>query len=250
MPLHLDFWTGAFLVVGGFFAGFFNAVAGGGSAITLPILVEFLGDAVLANGTNRIAILIQNISGVTRFHRSGKVPWRELRPLVLPTVIGAVIGARFATLTDPAVMKRVIGVAVLMVALSVLVKPSKWEGDGRNRLHEPWRTIVYFGLGLYGGFIQTGIGFLFIAALIMYGGMSLVTGNAAKLALIASYTVIALATFILAGEVHVVAGLVLATGMATGAWVAAHVAVKYDTGWIRWVLVVAAVVAAARMLLT
>lgn len=250
MQYDLDLWTAVFLVLGGFVAGFINAVAGGGSAITLPVLVEFLGDAVLANGTNRIAILLQNFSGIARFQKSKKVPWAELRPLVLPTMIGAIAGARLATTIDPDLMKRLFGIVILLVALSVVVKPAKWEGDGRNRLHEPWRSIVYLGLGFYGGFIQVGIGFLFIAALVMFGGMNLVTGNAAKLVLIAAYTVIALGTFIWAGQVHYVAGLVLAVGNMSGAWVAAHVAVEKGTGWIRWALVVAAVVAAGRMLLT
>lgn len=250
MDIDLDLWTGVFLVVGGFAAGFINAVAGGGSAITLPVLVEFLGDAVVANGTNRVAILFQNLSGVTRFHQSGKVPWAQLRPLIIPTVIGAVTGAQVATRIDPILMKRVIGIAVLFVAASVLVKPSTWEGDGNNRLHEPWRTVVFLGLGFYGGFIQTGVGFLFIGALIVFGGMNLLTGNAAKLTLIASYTFLALATFIWAGKVHWVAGFVLAGGNMAGAWVAAHVAISKGTGWVRWVLMIAAIVAAARMLLT
>ncbi len=248
MDLDLDLWTAVFLVVGGFAAGFINAVAGGGSAITLPVLVEFLGDAVLANGTNRIAILLQNLSGITRFQKSKMVPWAELRPLVIPTMVGAVVGARVATTIDPAVMKRLFGIVILFVVVSVLVKPSKWEGGGENRLREPWRSVVYVGLGFYGGFIQVGIGFLFIAALVMFGGMNLVTGNAAKLTLIAAYTVVALGTFIWAGQVHYLAGLVLAAGNMSGAWVAAHVAVEKGAGWIRWVLVVAAGVAALRML--
>ena len=115
-------------------------------------------------------------------------------------------------------------------------------------MREPWRFIVFLGIGLYGGFVQAGVGFLLIAALVVFGGMDLVNGNAAKLALIASYTVLALGTFIWAGQVNYLAGLVLAIGNMSGAWVAAHVAVEKGAGWIRWVLVVAAVVAAVRML--
>jgi uncharacterized membrane protein YfcA len=248
MDIDLDLLTAILLVVGGFAAGFINAVAGGGSAITLPVLVELLGDAVLANGTNRIAILLQNVSGVTRFQRSGKVPWKDLRPLILPTLIGALVGAWLATLVEPEVMERVFGIVVLLVALSVVFKPSRWEGDGVNRLRGPLRFVVFLALGLYGGFVQAGVGFLFIAALVVYGGMDLVTGNAAKLTLIAVYTAFALGTFIWAGQVNFLAGFVLAAGNMTGAWVAAHVAVEKGAGWIRWVLFAAASIAAVRML--
>jgi uncharacterized membrane protein YfcA len=247
MDVDLDLLTAVLLVAGGFLAGFINAVAGGGSAITLPILNELLG-ASIANGTNRIAILLQNISGVTRFQRSGKVPWAALRPLFPPIMIGAVSGAWLATRLDDAAMERVFGVVVLLVALSVIVKPARWAGDGVERLKEPWRFIVFLGIGLYGGLVQAGVGFLLIAALVVFGGMDLVRGNAAKLALIASYTVLALGTFIWAGQVNYLAGLVLALGNMSGAWVAAHVAVEKGAGWIRWVLVVAAVGAAIRML--
>ena len=122
--LDLDLLTAVLLVAGGFIAGFINAVAGGGSAITLPILNELLGASV-ANGTNRIAILLQNVSGVTRFQRSGKVPWAAMRPLFLPIMIGAVTGAWLATGLDDAAMERVFGVVVLLVALSVIVKLSE-----------------------------------------------------------------------------------------------------------------------------
>lgn len=248
--MDLDLLTAVYLIVGGFVAGFINAVAGGGSAITLPLLVEFLGDAGVANGTNRIAILLQNLSGVTRFQRSKKVPWAEIRPLFIPTIIGAVAGAAVAVRIDPLILKRVFGVVILLVALSVLLNPSKWADDERNRLQEPWRSLVYLGIGFYGGFVQAGVGFLFITSLIMFGGMNLVTGNAAKLTLIASYTVLALATFVWAGQVHLLAGLVLSIGTMAGAWVSAHVAVAKGSAWVRWMLVVAAVVAAGRMLLT
>lgn len=247
MDVDLDLVTAALLVGGGFLAGFINAVAGGGSAITLPILNELLG-ASMANGTNRIAILLQNVSGVTRFQRSGKVPWAQLRPLFLPIMAGALAGARVATLLDDAAMERVFGVVVLLVALSVVVKPARWAGDGVDRLGGPWRFVVYLGIGFYGGFVQAGVGFLLIAALVVFGGLDLVRGNAAKLTLIASYTVLALGTFVWAGQVNYLAGLVLAIGNMSGAWVAAHVAVEKGAGWIRWVLVVAAVGAATRML--
>lgn len=75
--------AGLLLVVGGVAAGFINTVAGGGSAITIPVLVEILGDPLMANGTNRVAILLQNAVGVAAFQLGNRFLCRTNRDLAL-----------------------------------------------------------------------------------------------------------------------------------------------------------------------
>ncbi|MDR9450500.1 MAG: sulfite exporter TauE/SafE family protein, partial [Acidimicrobiia bacterium] len=113
------------LLGGGVVAGFVNTVAGGGSVVTIPILVEIVGASV-ANGTNRIAILMQNLVGVARFQRGGAIQWSEVWPLAPPVVLGALGGAYVATTIPSETMRRVFAFVVVMVALSVLIKPSRW----------------------------------------------------------------------------------------------------------------------------
>lgn len=240
------------LVAGGLLAGFVNTVAGGGSVVTIPILIEILGgNAVLANGTNRVAILLQNIVGVLRFQRGGKISWRLVLPMLPAVLLGAAAGTWVATVIDPRAMRKVFAVVVVLVALSVLVKPSRWLGGHASRLPEPWRTLLFFAGGFYGGFVQAGVGFILLAGLVLGGGLDLVRGNAAKLLLVLVYTPLSLALFALSGNVEWVAGLVLGAGNATGAFVAASLALKKGAaGWIRWVVVLAALGAAARMLLS
>ena len=238
------------LLLGGVAAGFINTLAGGGSVLTIPLLIEILGgNAVLANGTNRIAILLQNVVGVGGFKRAGMLPWKQVKPLIPATLLGAVAGAWLGTVIDPAAMKRVFGVVVLLVALTVIIKPSKWLGGQEKSIPEPWRFLAFFGIGFYGGFIQAGVGFLLLAGLVLGGGMDLVRGNAAKLTLVLLYTPLTLLLFWQAKQVDLVAGLVRACGNMTGAVIATRLAVKKGAAWIRWVLVGAAVLAAGRMLL-
>jgi uncharacterized membrane protein YfcA len=109
--------------------------------------------------------------------------------------------------------------------------------------------VVFTAIGFYGGFVQAGVGFLLLAGLVLGGGLDLVSGNAAKVVLILGFTIVALPVFLVAGQVALVAGGVLAIGNMTGAWIASNLAVAKGAGWIRWVVVVAALVAAARMLL-
>jgi uncharacterized membrane protein YfcA len=107
---------------------------------------------------------------------------------------------------------------------------------------------VFGAIGFYGGFVQAGVGFLLLGGLVIGGGLTLVTGNAAKVLLILAFTAVALPVFLLAGQVSLLAGVVLAAGNMSGAWIASRLAVKKGAGWIRLVVVVAALTAAARML--
>jgi len=229
-------------------AGFVNTVAGGGSAITLPILTDLIGPNA-ANGTNRIAILMAQITAATRFTRGGVMPWRAIAPLVLPTILGALAGAGVATTLSAAAMKKVFAVVLILIAVSVLARPSAWLRGHESRLAEPWRSLAFFGIGFYGGFVQAGVGFLLLAGLVLGGGLDLVRGNAAKVFLVLCYTPLALVLFARAAQVDFAIGLVLGVGNASGALLASHLAITRGADWIRWVLVVVAIGAAIRMLI-
>lgn len=114
----------------------------------------------------------------------------------------------------------------------------------------PVRHLIFFAIGFYGGFVQAGVGFLLLAALVLGVGLDLVNANGAKVLLIACYTPVAIVFFASASQIDVGVGIVLSIGQVSGAWIAAHLALTKGAGWVRWVLVIAAVVAAGRMLLT
>ncbi len=237
------------LLFGGLAAGFINALAGGGSAITIPIMTEIVGISV-ANGTNRIAILLANASALTRFQRGGAVPWARLLVLVPPTVIGAAFGAWTATRIPDDILKKLFAFVLVLVAASVLAKPSRWVEGHERVMREPWRSLLFFAIGFYGGSVQAGVGFMLLGGLVLGSGMNLVEGNAAKVVLILCYTPVALIFFASASQIDLQVGLVLSIGQMTGAWLGARLAVLKGAAWIRWVLVAAAIIAAGRMLLT
>ncbi len=236
------------LFLAGLGAGFVNTVAGGGSAISVPILVELVGSTV-ANGTNRVAILLANITATASFSRGGAIEWRAVWKLIPPAVMGAALGAWVATGVSAEGMRSVFGLVLLVVAASVLIRPSRWVAERESHLSEPWRSVVFFLIGFYGGFVQVGVGFFLLAGLVLGGGMNLVTGNAAKVVIIACYTAVALIIFAGAAQVDYLLGLVLAAGNSTGALISSRLALKKGAEWVRWFLIVAAVAAAIRMLL-
>ncbi|HKZ26014.1 MAG TPA: sulfite exporter TauE/SafE family protein, partial [Acidimicrobiia bacterium] len=238
------------LLLAGIAAGFVNTVAGGGSVITLPVLVEIVGASV-ANGTNRVAILMENAVAAVSFHGGKKVPWRFVAPLLLPIIVGAGAGAWVATLLSAETMRRVFGVVIVLVALSMLIRPSRWMQEGEPRIREPWRSLAFLGIGFYGGFVQAGVGFLLLVGLVLVEGLGLIRGNAAKVVLILAYTPLSLFLFARAGQVDWAAGATLGVGSMTGALIASRLAIrKGAAGWIRWVVIAAALMAALRMLLT
>ena len=135
----------------------------------------------------------------------------------------------------------------MLVAASVLLRPSRWLDERDVALHEPWRSIVFLGIGFYGGFVQAGVGFILLAGLVLGAGMNLVNGNAAKVVLVAAYSPIAILLFAQASQIDLAVGGVLAVGQMSGAWAGSRLAVLKGAAWIRWVLVAAALVAAARL---
>jgi len=246
--VELTWGTVAVLVGAGLATGFINAVAGGGSAISLPVLEALLG-ATAANGTNRIAILFANASAVAGYTRGGAMPWRRVAGAIPAAVVGAAVGAWTATRLDNDAMKKVFAFVLVFIAVSVLTKPTVWLKERTERtVRQPWRSIVFFGIGFYGGFVQAGVGFLLLAGLVLAEGLDLVRGNGAKVLLILLYTPVALVFFAQAAAVDWKVGLTMAVGNTAGSYLAARLAVARGARWIRWLLVVVAVGAAVRML--
>lgn len=246
----------------GMFAGFVNTVAFGGSLLTLPALVFVLGALNLnlptgtnvtnvANGTNRVAIIFQNFSAILGFRRKGVGNFRHAISLTIPAVVGASIGAFVATLTTDQVFKPVLAIVMLTMLLLTLFNPTEWLHQRINPSGTQYKiitTVALFFVGIYGGFIQAGVGLLVIATLRILDGGDLVITNAHKVFIIFFYTIIALGIFISKGHVNWVLGLTLAMGNATGAWIGSHFAVKMGDKWIKVVLVIAVVASVTKLL--
>ena len=245
-------WQIPLILITGIAAGFLNVMAGGGSLLTLPMLI-FLGlPAAKANGTNRIAIVIQCASGVAGFHRKGFSDFRFSALLVLPAIAGALIGANIAIDMPEVMFKRMLAaIMVGVLGLTLFSSARKSQGESVTPCVSWKRKIaamfVYFFIGIYGGFIQAGVGFIIIAALTSINSYDLVRANAIKLFVSFFYNLVALGVFIQSGNVDPFLGLTLALGNATGAWFGSHWAVDRGEKWIKVVLVVTSLAFAIRL---
>jgi uncharacterized membrane protein YfcA len=243
-----SFWRIPLLLAAGLCAGFLNTVAGGGSLITLPLLI-FLGlPPTTANGTNRIAIIVQNATGIIGFRHLEVSNFRYSTRLAIPALIGAIIGAKIAVKFNENLFKRVLA-GVMIVVLCLIVFSPKPEAAHENLsiTRQIVAMGVFFFIGIYGGFIQAGVGFIIMAALTVINGFDLALINAIKLFVVFFYTLTALGVFIKEKRVDWALGITLAIGNATGAWIGSQWAVAKGDEWIKIVLVVTVVAFAIRL---
>ncbi len=248
----MDLWRELILAVIGIAAGFLNVMAGGGSLLVMPIMVLMGLPGPVANGTTRVAILAQNISATAGFRRKGYSNIRLSLSLAACALPGAVVGAWFGTQLDGVWFNRTL--AAVMIAVLILMatgsKPSPTSGTPpttRRRLIIGHLLMV--GAGLYGGFIQAGVGFILMAILHRVMGIDLVRVNMHKVFIVGVYTIAAIAIFAARGSVLWTTGLVLAVGMALGGWIGSHVAVGRGERLIRIIFNVALVALAVNLLL-
>ena len=193
------------VVTTGVCAGFLNTVAGGGSLLTLPVLI-FLGldGATMANGTNRVAIMIQNTVGVAGFRRKGVSDFRYGILIAIPAMIGAVMGALLVINLgkfdkNGVIFNRLLAIIMFGVLVITLSNPfKKFQSDVENlgAFRKILAVLLFFFLGIYMGFIQAGVGFMIIATLTIVNGFNLVRTNALKMFVVLFCTLVALSFWI------------------------------------------------------
>lgn len=238
------------LVAVGFAVGFINTVAGGGSLLSLPVLI-FLGlPPSVANGTNRVAIAIQTATAVAGFKSKGVSTFPFNIYLGASALVGAVIGARIAVDVDGALFNRILAIIMVTVIVIIIFKPKTNLQNIQERLTGKYLwigIIAFFFFGIYGGFINAGLGFVLILFLHYVNHMTLVRANATKVAVVFIYMLSALVVFALNDKVNWFIGLVLAAGNAGGAWIASRYSVKKGDKFIRLFLVIMVAVMAVKL---
>jgi len=249
----MQFYIYLLAIAAGALAGVINTLAGSGSLVTLPMLV-FLGlPADVANGTNRVGVLLQNVVGITVFRRSGYSQSGGSWWLVGPSVAGALLGAWIATVLDRAAMELAIGVVMLVMLVVLIANPKRWLREksevvqGRPNVGT---ILIFFVIGIYGGFIQAGVGVLLLSALVLGVGYSLNHANMIKLVIVLMMALIALPVFVFNQQVDWGLGFLMAIGQAIGAWLAANYATRVPNAnvWVRRLLIVIVLISIVRFI--
>jgi uncharacterized protein len=237
--MALELWQVTLLVAVGVVGGVLNVIAGGGSLVTVPVMI-FLGlPGPVANGTNRIGILAQSITSIATFARRGFSDFRLSLSLSACTIPGAVAGALVGAHLEGVWFNRAL--ALIMLGIMVMMHFDKGSTH-RSADYQPTRKqLVYghllmLGVGFWGGFIQIGVGFIMMPILNRVMGLDLVRTNMHKVFIVGPYTLVALLVFASQVELVWLAGIVLAVGNSIGGYLGTHFMVRSSERMVRLVL--------------
>ncbi|MEM6342432.1 MAG: sulfite exporter TauE/SafE family protein [Bacteroidota bacterium] len=252
----LDLSLSEWLLFGfaGVFTGVINTLAGSGSLITLPIFIFICGlPAPIANGTNRIGVLIQSGVGILAFRKTGGVSFQHSLWLIAPTIFGAIVGSSVAATFDERLMNYAIGGLMVFMFFVLLLNPKRWirESEPDPSKNRSWqRLLIFFAIGLYGGFIQAGVGLFLLAGLVLAAKYSLKDANAIKLLIVFCFSIPALIIFFINQQVHIGFGLSMAVFQSIGAMIGVRFASKVPNAnlWIHRLLVLIVLVSASKFL--
>ena len=237
-----EHWAYTVLVLAGVAAGFINTIAGGGSMLTLPALMLLGMPADVANGTNRLGVATQAISGVLAFRKRGKLPEKAIVPMLIPAGVGCALGASAATLVPQWLLKPVLLGTMMTMAIVVALQPRRSED---SELEEQPAAVglkaftSLFAAGIYGGFVQAGVGFPLLITLSRVLRYDLVRANALKLVIALVLGVVALVVFAAAGDIDWTPAAALAGATVAGYQLGVRFAVAVSERTLRIVLLVA-----------
>ena len=237
--MDLALWQVALLVTVGIAGGFLNVMAGGGSLLTVPVMVFMGVPGPVANGTNRIAILAQNLTAITTFARRGFMELRLSLSLAACALPGAIAGALVGVQLEGVWFNRAL--ALIMIGVMLVMHFDRGARDHiadykPSRRQLLWGHILMVGAGFWGGFIQLGVGFIIMPILNRVMGLDLVRTNMHKVFIIAVYSVAALSVFASQIEILWAVGLALAVGNSIGGFLGAHFTITRGERLIRTVL--------------
>ena len=234
----------------GFLAGIVNTLAGGGSLFTLPILI-FLGlPPQVANGTNRVVIVAQSLSGSVGYSSKGIYSYPFNIYLGISASFGAYIGAKIALNIDGEIFNKILAVIIIIVGGLIFIQKKKLTNFVNERTSGKylWFSIlVFFIFGIYGGFINAGIGILIMLFLNRLNQMSLVKSNATKVSVVFIYSLFALLIFAYNDSIDWKMGISMAIGSIFGAWFASRWSVKRGDNLIRYAVIISTAIISIKL---
>lgn len=238
----------AFFVLGAG-ASMLNSIAGGGSVFSLPIMI-FLGlPPTVANGTNRIGLIVGNFSSAVTLYRHGYLNTKILLQLLPPTIVGSLVGLVFVVNVSDEVFKVVLAFAIAFVAImsglkkDLLGKPPETPPERRTL----FGTIAFFLVAIYGGIVQVGVGFVQIFTLVRYTGLDIVHVNAIKNVLTNIFLLISTAGLIVVGKVQWDLAIITAVGALCGGALSGALQIKKGGKFVMRVVRLATVAVALKL---
>jgi uncharacterized membrane protein YfcA len=245
--MELSFAIIVTLLISGLIVGFINTLAGGGSAVSLTVFMALGLPVQVANGTNRVAILMQNLSSTATFSSKGMIDWHSGLRLAVPLILGTVVGSQVAaTEISDGVFRICLAVVMLSVLFfTIFGNRVLKRHDSEMKRIGPGHWVVFFLIGAYNGFIFVGTGYLILLATMGMMHLGIVKANVLKNLVILIAMFFSLAVFVINGDVNWMFGLVHGAGNMVGAFLASHYAIGWGVKFLRWFMVAVVLVCLA-----
>lgn len=242
-----EIWQFLWLCVAAFFAGTVNAVAGGGTLMTFPMLIWALGpgeeESVLANGTSTFALFPGSVASMWGYRHEIRHTAHWLKYLLPPSVVGGVVGAAL-TLLSPSVFKQLVPWLILTASLLFLLQPSiaAWIGIGQPHETPSSATVagiigMQFLIAVYGGYFGAGIGILMLSGLALIGIADIHLMNGLKTVLAGIINGLATAIFVFNGKVDWHFAIPMTVAAIAGGFAGASVARQLNRTLVRWIVI-------------
>lgn len=224
------------LFIAGIAVAFINTISAAGSLVSLSALMFAGLSSAEANATNRIPIIFQSFFSAKGFESKGIKGDSYKWWLAMACVPGAVIGALFAVKIPAEVFNKILLVVMLLFLVITLVNPLKTKNDAEERMqlkHKIAGVMLYFFIGIYGGFIQAGSGFFLMAPALLLHRFGINKTNYYKVFITLFYTLAALAVFVWKGNIHWYYGMVMSGGTSLGGWLTSRWSVSISEHWMK-----------------
>ena len=227
------------LFLAGLASGSINTIAGGGSLLTLPILI-FMGlPPTVANGTNRVQLIFAQLFAVYGFKSKGIYNYKFSLWLSASAVIGSLVGAKIAIELPEEFFKKILSVVMILVMINMIFKKKEKEKEKSNQIKKQNLSFfLFFFIGMYGGFIHAGVGFLMILILSGVNGLGIVKANSVKVFVALLFTICAFGIFIFENKVEWMYGINLAIGSSIGGWITSRWSFNKSEKIMRYILCV------------
>lgn len=247
----MDLLTAILVFAVGLFAGIINTIVGGGSLISVPLLIFTGLPPHLAIGTNRFAMVFNTGVAAIDYHKKVKY---EIRMLIIPTLfasIGSVIGANIVLQINEMLLEYII--AIFMIIMGVIIFYKKELG---LRKETPLVTqkkyyfiiLLSFILGIYGGFYGAGVSTMFAFLFVAVLGTSFLKSAGITRFVVTVLSIIAVPIFLLNSKIDFLYGCLLAVSFILGAKIGVRLALKAGNLWIRRFMVFLVIISSINLI--
>jgi uncharacterized membrane protein YfcA len=244
MNIQTDIWAPEILLLlifVGFLVGVVNTFAGSGTAIGYAVCLILGLTPAESNGTVRLGVVFQTFAASLKFYKKKYLDLKNGLLIAVPITLGSLFGAEIAVNINQEIFRKIIGFTMILMMFFMFYKPYRWIREHDDKFvpqTKIWHHILYFFIGIYGGFIHIGVGIFILSALVLVSGYNLAFANSLKTFIVLIYTPFTLALFIFYGDIHYGIGFLMAIGNAIGGWFAANYIIKLNINSLKWILAI------------